>query len=223
MEVAFRFCVGEAVRLGVRDTVAVGRGEAVAVEVRVMLEVAVAVLLGVRLGVNVEVGVTVAVPVRVGLGVNVAEEVCVGVGVKVNSSVRVAVGVSVGIAEGTRVALGRGVCVGDAVGPGVGGKSWLATGSPTSAEATLNENRKSASRSHFQPASIWARRIRKKETLRADWIERMPAQAASNAPDTNSATIRMMPTFVVINFEIILPLVAGGSRFDETHLAKDRQ
>ena len=39
MEVAFLFCVGEGVRLGVRDTVAVGRGEAVAVEVRVKLEV----------------------------------------------------------------------------------------------------------------------------------------------------------------------------------------
>ena len=71
-----------------------------------------------------------------------------------NSSVSVAVGASVGVVEGTRVAVGRGVGVGDAVGPGVGGKSWLATGSPTSAEATLNENKKKASRSHFQPASI---------------------------------------------------------------------
>ena len=140
-----------------------------------------------------------------------------------NSSVRVAVGTSVGVAEGTRVAVGRGVCVGDAVGPGVGGKSWLATGSPTSAEATLNENRKSASRSHFQPASIWARRIRKKETLRADWIERIPARAASNAPDTNSATSRIMPTSVLINFEIILPLITGRGHFDETHLARNRE
>ena len=113
--------------------------------------------------------------------------------------------------------------MGDAVGPCVGGKSWFATGSPTSAEATLNENKKSASRSHFQPASIWARRIRKKETLRADWIERMPARAASNAPDTKSATIRMTPTSVLINFEIILLLVAGGIYFDETRLAKDRK
>ena len=140
-----------------------------------------------------------------------------------NSSVRVAVGASVGVAEGTRVAVGRGVCVGDAVGPGVGGKNWLARGARTRAEATLNENRKSASSSHFQPASIWARRIRKKETLRADWIERMPARAASNAPDTNSATIRMMPTSVLINFEIILPLIAGGAHFDETHLARHRE
>ena len=122
-----------------------------------------------------------------------------------------------------RVAVGRRVCVGDAVGPGVGGKSWFATGSPTSAEATPNENRKSASRSHFQPASIWARRIRKKETLRADWIERIPARAASNAPDTNSATSRIMPTSVLINFEIILPLITGSGHFDETHLARHRQ
>jgi len=179
-------------------------------------------MLGVRLGVNVEVGGRVGVLVKVGLEVNVAVEVCVGVGVKVNSSVRVAVGTSVGVAEGTRVAVGRGVCVGDVVGPGVGGKNWLARSSPTSGEATLNENRKSASRSHFQPASIWARRIRKKETLRADWIERMPARAASNAPDTNSATIRMMPTSVLINFEIILPLIAGRSRLDETQPAIDR-
>lgn len=105
------------------------------------------------------------------------------------------------------------------MGLGVGGKSWFATGSPTSAEATLNENKKSANRSHFQPASIWARRIRKKETLRADWIERMPARAASNAPDTNSATIRMMPTSVFINFEIILPLITGSSHSDEICLA----
>jgi hypothetical protein len=218
VEVAFLFCVGEGVRLGVRDTVPVGRGEAVAVEVRV----AVSVRLGVRLGVNVEVEVTVAVLVGVGLAVNVAVEVCVGVGVKVNSSVKVAVGASVGVGEGTRVAVGRAVCVGDTVGPGVGGKSWFATGSPTSAEATLTENKKSASRSHFQPASIWARRIRKNETLRADWIERMPAQAASNAPDTNSATIRMMPTSVLINFEIILPLITGGAHSVETNLTDIR-
>jgi hypothetical protein len=96
----------------------------------------------------------VAVLVRVGLGVNVAEEVCVGVEVKVNSNVTVAIGVSVGIAEGKRVAVGRVVCVRDAVGPGVGGKSWFATDSPISAEAALNENKKRASRSHFQPASI---------------------------------------------------------------------
>lgn len=113
--------------------------------------------------------------------------------------------------------------MGDAVGPGVGGKSWFATGSPTSAEATLNENKKSASSSHFQPAIIWARRIRKKETLRADWIERIPARAASRAPDTNSATIRMTPTFVLINFEIILLLVAAGSQVDETRLATHRK
>jgi len=96
----------------------------------------------------------VAVRVKVGLEVNVAVKVCVGVGVKVNSSVRVAVGASVGVNEGTRVAVGRAVCVGDAVGLGVGGKNWFATDSPTSAEAALNENKKSASRSHFQPASI---------------------------------------------------------------------
>ena len=161
-----------------------------------------------------------AVIVGVGLGVKVAEEVCVGVGVKVNSSVAVAVGVSVRVAEGRRVAVGGGVCVGDAVGPGVGGKSWFATGSPTRAEATLNENKKSASSSHFQPASIWARRIRKKETLRADWIERIPARAASRAPDTNSATIRMMPTFVLINFEIILPLSGGTSITKVTVISK---
>ena len=47
MEVAFLFCVGEGVRLGVRDTVAVGGAEAVTVAVGVKLEVAVAVLLGV--------------------------------------------------------------------------------------------------------------------------------------------------------------------------------
>ena len=39
MEVAFLFWVGDGVRLGVRDIVPVGRGEAVAVEVRVKLEV----------------------------------------------------------------------------------------------------------------------------------------------------------------------------------------
>lgn len=105
--------------------------------------------------------------------------------------------------------------MGEAVGPRVGGKNWFASGSPTSAEATLNENRTSARRSHFQPAIIRARRIRKKETLRADWIERMPARAASNAPETNSATIRIRPTSVLINFEIILPLVAGDSHLDE--------
>jgi hypothetical protein len=167
-------------------------------------------------GVTVEVEVTVAV--RVEVGVDVAEEVCVGVGVNVNSGVAVLVGISVRVAEGRGVAVGRVVCVGEAVGPAVGGKNWFASGSPTSAEATLNENRKSARRSHFQPAIIWARRIRKNETLRADWIERMPARAASNAPDTNSATIRMRPAPVLINFEIILPLVAGG-----THLGGQRR
>jgi len=116
-------------------------------------------------------------------------------------------------------AAGR-VWVGDAVGPAVGGKNWFATGSPTSAEATLNENRKSASSSHFHPVIIWARRIRKKETLRADWIERIPARAASRAPATNSATIRITPAFVLINFEIILLLVAGGSDDNKTSLAK---
>jgi hypothetical protein len=161
----------------------------------------------------------VAVGVGVSLGVAVGEEVGVGVGVKVNSSVAVAIGVYVGVAGGGRVAVGCGVCVGEAVGPGVGGKSWFATGSPTSAEATLNEKRKSARMSHFQPASMWARRSRKKETLRADWIERMPARAASNAPDTNSATIKMTPTFVLINFEIILLLVARGSHLDKPHSA----
>jgi hypothetical protein len=122
------------------------------------------------------------------------------------------------VAEGRRVALGKGVGVGEAVGVRVGGKNWFASGSPTSAEATLNENMKSARRSHFQPAIIWARRILKKETLRADWIERMPARAASKAPDTNSATIRMRPTSVLINFEIILPLATGGTQVDKLRL-----
>ena len=45
VEVALLFCVGEGVRLGVRDIVPVGGGEAVGVEVK--LEVAVAVLPGV--------------------------------------------------------------------------------------------------------------------------------------------------------------------------------
>jgi len=138
----------------------------------------------------------------------------------VNSSVAVAAGVSVPVAEGRSVAVGRGVFVGDAVGPGVGGKNWFATGSPTRAEATLNENRRSASSSHFQPASICARRILKKETLRADWIERIPARAANNAPNTNSATIRMTPIFVLINFEIILPLIAGGRHWSERNFAR---
>lgn len=39
MEVAFLFCVGAGVRLGVRDIVPVGAGEAVEVAVRVKLEV----------------------------------------------------------------------------------------------------------------------------------------------------------------------------------------
>jgi len=47
VEVALLFCVAEGVRLGVRDRVAVGGGEAVTVAVRVEFEVAVAVLLGV--------------------------------------------------------------------------------------------------------------------------------------------------------------------------------
>jgi hypothetical protein len=58
------------------------------------------------------------------------------------------------VADGKRVALGKGVVVGEAVGVRDGGKNWFASGSPTSAEATLNENRKSARRSHFQPAII---------------------------------------------------------------------
>jgi len=82
----------------------------------------------------------------------------------------------------------------------------LATGSPTNAEATLKENRKRDSSSHFQPVSICSRRNRKKETLRACWIERIPARAASNAADTNRATASMMPACMLINFEIILLL-----------------
>ena len=39
VEVAFLFCVGAGVRLGVRDIVPVGAGEAVEVAVRVKLEV----------------------------------------------------------------------------------------------------------------------------------------------------------------------------------------
>jgi hypothetical protein len=47
VEVALLFCVGEGVRLGVRDRVAAGGGEAVAVAVRVEFDIVVAVLLGV--------------------------------------------------------------------------------------------------------------------------------------------------------------------------------
>jgi hypothetical protein len=45
VEVALLFCVGEGVRLGIRDRV--GGGETVTVAVRVEFDVAVAVLLGV--------------------------------------------------------------------------------------------------------------------------------------------------------------------------------
>jgi hypothetical protein len=134
--------------------------------------------------------------------------------------------VSVAVAEGGSVSVGSGVLVGVDVGPGVGGKSCCAIGSPTRAAAALTEKSKSASKSHFQPAIIWARRSRKKETFRADWIERIPARAASNAPATNSVTTRIMPTSVLINSEIILPLPGYGMQVsfscDVTSLALQR-
>ncbi len=110
-----------------------------------------------------------------------------------------------------RVAVGSGVHVDVGVGVGGEGISRFATVLPNQANAIENANKTNASTSHCPPVRMYARRIRKKETLRADWIDRMPTRAASNAPDTNSATIRMTPTSVLINFEIILPLVADGS------------
>lgn len=125
------------------------------------------------------------------------------VGVRVPSGVNVAVAVLVFVGEGGRVAVGRGVVVGVVVG---GGKRRFATGSPNIADAALNENNTKARVNHCQPASIWARRVRKNATLRADCMERIPARAASNAPIAKSTTINVTPSPVDINFEIILPV-----------------
>jgi len=72
----------------------------------------------------------------------------------------VSVGVSVFVDVGRGVRVGRGVLVGVRVAVGDGGKSWFATGSPNKADATTDENKKMASASHCQPASIYERRVR---------------------------------------------------------------
>lgn len=74
--------------------------------------------------------------------------------VKVLAGVRVAVNVRVRVAEGIGVSSGPVVEAGSETGISVGEKIWLATGSPNKAEATVEENRTSASSSHCQPASI---------------------------------------------------------------------
>jgi hypothetical protein len=53
-------------------------------------------------------------------------------------------------------------------------------------------------------------------------MERIPARAASKAPATNRAMTRMRPAFVLINFEIILLLVTGGSQVNEPSLVRPR-
>jgi hypothetical protein len=78
----------------------------------------------------------------------------VGEGVNVPSDVGVALGLSVGVKEGTGVSLGSAVCVSVTIGVTVPGKIWFATGSPNRAEATVEENKTSANKSHCQPASM---------------------------------------------------------------------
>lgn len=74
----------------------------------------------------------------------------------VPSGVRVAAGVLVRVcvAEGIAVSLEGEVEIGMEMGAAVGGKNWLATGSPNKADATVEENKTSAKTSHCQPASM---------------------------------------------------------------------
>jgi len=80
-------------------------------------------------------------------------------GVELSSGVGVRLSVRVGT-DGT-VALGSGVRgTGTFVEVTAGARNWLASGSPRTAEATVEESRTSASASHCQPASMCALRVR---------------------------------------------------------------
>lgn len=103
-----------------------------------------------------EVGALVREAVAVGVRLGVWVRVAVTEAVKVPSGVEVelAVGRSVAVEEGTKVALGRGVGVEVGVGVIAPGNTWIATGPPNNAEATVEENSTSDKRSHCQPASM---------------------------------------------------------------------
>jgi hypothetical protein len=116
----------------------------------VAVKVDVCVADGVKLGRGE--GVREALGVRLGISVwvNVRE------GVKVPSGVVVAVGgfVEVAVMVGREVGLGRKVELGITVGDAVDGKNRFATGSPSKAAATVEENKTTAMGCHCQRACM---------------------------------------------------------------------
>ena len=117
------------------------------------MRVAVNVTVGVRVGEGVWVALAIKVGVTVGVCVNPSVTSSVAA-VGVLAGVRVAVTVRVRVDEGTGVSSETVVEAGSKTGISVGEKIWFATGSPNKAEATVEENRTSASSSHCQPASM---------------------------------------------------------------------